>query len=145
MLGCASVCDLGCGYGAYLDHLRDAGWEGEYVGIDVTPGMVEAGRARHPGMRFEVGSAPVPAEAVVASGIFNVRFGDDDSWRAHVRRTIASMVEVATVGVAFNVLSRAVSPHRFSMSAAELASWLPPGATVEEDVGTGDLTAFVRR
>jgi SAM-dependent methyltransferase len=148
VLGCRSVCDLGCGYGAYLDHLRTIGWSGEYVGIDVTPGMIDAARAAHPdydGGRFEVGSRPERAEAVVASGIFNVRFGDDETWRAHVRSTIDAMREAATVGVAFNVLSRAVSPHLFSMTAAELASWLPPGATVEEDVGTADLTAFVLR
>jgi SAM-dependent methyltransferase len=143
VLRCASVCDLGCGYGAYLDHLHAAGWQGEYAGIDVTPGMVTAARSSHPGVRFEVGSLPVPADAVVASGIFNVRFLDDESWRTHVRRTIEAMVDAARVGVAFNVLSRAVSPHLFSMTAAELAAWLPSGASIEEDVGAGDLTAFV--
>ena len=145
VLGVGSVCDLGCGYGAYLDHLRAAGWEGDYVGVDLTPGMVDAAQARHPGVRFEVGSAPMAAEAVVASGIFNVRFGDDASWTALVRRTIDAMWAACSVGIAFNLLSRAVSPHLFSVPGAVLATWLPAGAVIEEDVGTAELTAFVRR
>lgn len=145
-LDAASVCDLGCGYGAYLDHLHAAGWHGDYAGVDLTPAMIDAARAQHPTARFEVGSEPVPAEAVVASGIFNVRFGDDESWAAHVRRTIDAMWSAASVGIAFNVLSRAVSPHLFSVRPDVLASWLPPGhVALEEDVGTGEITAFVRR
>jgi SAM-dependent methyltransferase len=145
VLGAGSVCDLGCGYGAYLDHLQAQGWAGDYVGIDLTPGMVDAARARHPGARFEVGSDPVPAEVVVASGIFNVRYGDDEAWSALVRRTIDAMWAACTLGVAFNVLSRAVSPHLFSVPADVLATWLPPGAVVEEDVASGELTAFAHR
>ena len=145
VLDVGSVCDLGCGYGAYLDHLRSAGWTGAYAGIDLTPGMIGAARERHPEARFEVGSTPVEADAVVASGIFNVRFGDDDAWAAHVRRTIDAMWSACAVGMAFNVLSRAVSPHLFSVSAEVLARWLPPGATIEEDVGTAELTAFAWR
>jgi SAM-dependent methyltransferase len=145
VLRTASVCDLGCGYGAYLDHLQDKGWAGEYVGIDLTPGMIDAALERHPDVRFEVGSGPAPADAVVASGIFNVRYGDDEAWTVLVRRTIEAMFAACSVGIAFNLLSRAVSPHLFSVSAEVLASWLPQGAVVEEDVGTAELTAFVHR
>jgi SAM-dependent methyltransferase len=145
VLRAGSVCDLGCGYGGYLDHLLAQGWTGDYVGIDLTPGMVEAARARHPGVRFEVGTAPVPADAVVASGIFNVRYGDDETWSALVRRTIESMWAACSVGVVFNLLSRAVSPHLFSVSAEVLATWLPQGAVIEEDVGSGEVTVFLHR
>lgn len=142
-----SVCDLGCGYGAYFEHLRALGWEGDYLGIDLTPGMIEAAKTLHLGGRFAVGSEPLPAESVVASGIFNVRYGDDQSWTALVRRTIDAMWAACTAGIAFNVLSRAVSPHLFSVSGEVLATWLPSAddVTIEEDVGTGELTAFVLR
>lgn len=148
VLGTQSVCDLGCGYGAYLDHLRAEGYDGEYAGVDITPGMIERARADHPGARFDVGTEPTPAEAVVASGIFNVRFGDDEAWTAMVRRTIDAMWSVATVGIAFNLLSAATSPHLFTVSPEALGAWLAdlgsPHTVMEHDVGTNEMTVIAR-
>lgn len=142
-----SVCDLGCGYGAYLDHLEAAAWSGSYVGVDVTPGMIDRARTRHPDVRFEVGTAPVAADAVVASGIFNVRFGSDEAWEALVRRTIEVMWDAAEIGIAFNLLSATVVTNRYTVEPDVLAGWL--GAlggrrtTIDHDVGTHELTAIV--
>jgi SAM-dependent methyltransferase len=147
--GVSSVCDLGCGWGAYAGHLRSRGYEGAYVGIDVTPAMVDRARVLFPGERFTVGHAPADADAVVASGTFNVRAGDDESWARMVRSTIAAMFDAARVGIAFNMLSRVVSPHLFAVDPETLASWLEPlcaaGATIEHDVGLAELFVLVRR
>jgi SAM-dependent methyltransferase len=48
------VADLGCGPGRITVHLRRLGLDA--FGVDLSPGMVEQARARHPGLRFAVGS-----------------------------------------------------------------------------------------
>ncbi|WP_222196183.1 class I SAM-dependent methyltransferase [Modestobacter italicus] len=52
--GGGPVGDLGCGPGRLTDHLHSSGLDA--VGIDLSPGMIEVARARHPDLRFAVGS-----------------------------------------------------------------------------------------
>lgn len=152
--GVESICELGCGYGAYLEHLRRAGFAGRYVGVDITPAMIGAALAQFPDDRFELGADPVPADVVVASGIFNVRTGNDEArWAAHVDRTVDAMWRAAARGLVFNVLTldcgpgdRAVDFHY--VDADEFVAGLErlPGAAIEarRDFGTHELTLLVR-
>lgn len=48
------VADLGCGPGRITGHLASLGLD--VHGIDLSPGMIEVARRRHPELRFEVGS-----------------------------------------------------------------------------------------
>lgn len=48
------VADIGCGAGRVTAYLRDRGVAA--FGIDLSPGLVDAARRDHPGLRFEVGS-----------------------------------------------------------------------------------------
>lgn len=50
--GLGPVADVGCGAGRVGAHLAAAGLD--VVGYDLSPGMVEAARRDHPGLRFEV-------------------------------------------------------------------------------------------
>jgi SAM-dependent methyltransferase len=52
--GGGPVADVGCGPGHVTAYLRERG--ADAFGIDLSPGMVEAARRQHPGVRFEVGS-----------------------------------------------------------------------------------------
>ncbi|MCZ2820876.1 class I SAM-dependent methyltransferase [Modestobacter sp. VKM Ac-2977] len=52
--GGGPVGDLGCGPGRITTHLDSLGLDS--FGIDLSPGMVEVARRRHPHLRFEVGS-----------------------------------------------------------------------------------------
>jgi SAM-dependent methyltransferase len=52
--GGGPVADVGCGPGHVTAHLRELGVDA--FGVDLSPGMVEAARRGHPGVRFEVGS-----------------------------------------------------------------------------------------
>jgi SAM-dependent methyltransferase len=153
--GTESVCELGCGYGAYLDHLRAAGYRGTYVGVDLAPAMIGAATALHPKDRFEIGSAPRAADVVVASGIFNVRGGNDEAaWSAHVDATVDAMWAAARHGLVFNVLTqdahagdRAADFHYVDVEAFVTALDRLPHADVEtrRDYGTHELTVFVLR
>ena len=103
-----SVLDVGCGYGALLDHLESTGWRGEYTGFDLSSEMIDAARRLHPARGKFVTQMP-PARSsdmVVASGLFNVKLDIDDAeWQSHIDRTILAMFERCRVGVAFNLLT----------------------------------------
>ena len=52
--GDGEVADLGCGSGRVTAHLASLGLDA--FGVDLSPGMVEVARTRHPGLLFEEGS-----------------------------------------------------------------------------------------
>jgi hypothetical protein len=112
----SSLCDLGCGYGAYSDHLRGAGFQGEYLGIDLSDAMIRYAQSEYQslaGVEFRVGDKPESADLLVGSGIFNVvTSGDRASWAEHVWEMLAQMCEAAEVGVGFNMLLETTVPYR---------------------------------
>ena len=62
----AYVADLGCGSGAFTNLLRQAGYN--TVGVDISPKLIEVGRARYPGLDLRVGDVE---ELAFASGSFD--------------------------------------------------------------------------
>lgn len=109
--------DLGCGYGALLDHLRSEGDDVTYRGIDVCESMIDAARALHPGepaSTFASGATTdEPADYVVASGIFNVKQRTPDGiWHDYILETLGEMARMATRGFAFNLLTSYGDPDR---------------------------------
>lgn len=52
--GGGPVVDVGCGTGRITGHLRKL--ELDAFGIDLSPGMIDAARRDHPGVRFDLGS-----------------------------------------------------------------------------------------
>jgi len=112
-----SVNDLGCGYGAFYEHLASQFSGFSYVGWDVSPEMVSAARARFgqaANARFEAGSAPLaPADFGVASGIFNVKLETPEAqWREYVRATLDELDRSSSSGFAFNCLTSYSDPDR---------------------------------
>ena len=56
---CASVVEIGCGCGCFLAYLREHGFRGEYLGIDLVAGFIEKAQTRFPedrAARFIVGN-----------------------------------------------------------------------------------------
>jgi SAM-dependent methyltransferase len=105
-----SLADIGCGYGALLPFLRQRGFRGPFVGVDLSGEMIAAARALAAGdsnATFHAGAEPPqPADYVTASGLFNVRLThSDDAWRAYILETLALFNRHATRGFAFNCLT----------------------------------------
>lgn len=48
-----SILDAGCGYGRLLT-LLPRGWNGHYVGLDLSPDLIEIAEKQHPNRIFEV-------------------------------------------------------------------------------------------
>jgi SAM-dependent methyltransferase len=106
----ASVLDFGCGYGALLPFLRQAGWKGHYEGVDIAEAMIDEAKRLFEGDSdtvFTVGTRPrSSADYVIASGIFNVKLGQSCAdWEQHVYQTIKEMVENSRKGIACNFLT----------------------------------------
>ena len=107
----SKVLDFGCGTGQLLSFLqRSLGFEGEYVGYDISPKAIELARSTHPAGRFEVRNIlEQPAEEkfdyVLVSGVFNNRISDNRTFFEAISRRL---MEQAEVGYAFNMLSRFV-------------------------------------
>ena len=63
----ANVLDLGCGNGRLLGFLSEHGWQGRYLGLDGSPGLLAAAEACSPGAARGISSpelVPVAAENV---------------------------------------------------------------------------------
>ncbi len=111
-----SLLDVGCGYGALLDHLNALGLAVDYRGFDLSEAMVDAARASHEGSRdaFTSSAAALePATFAVASGIFNVKLHHSvEQWRDYVFETLDSLHRLSTRGFAFNMLSTYSDPEK---------------------------------
>jgi SAM-dependent methyltransferase len=111
-----TINDWGCGYGALVDFLDDNGQRFDYCGYDVAEEMVSAAdeRFRDRSFRFTTDRNDVPvADYTVASGIFNVRLDvGDETWLAHLLRTLAEMRAVSRKGFSFNMLTSYSDPER---------------------------------
>jgi len=104
------VLDYGCGYGALLDYLRGKGYGCRYLGVDLSPEMVEAAAKRHAAdVRAEFrmgGEIPAGVDYILCSGVFNVRLGrGDEEWRAYLMETLHGFANAARCGFAFNLLT----------------------------------------
>jgi SAM-dependent methyltransferase len=114
-----SLHDVGCGYGALLDHLADrhANARIRYVGSDLSDEMIRLARRRRRSIRqarFIVASAAMPpVDYSVASGIFNVKLDHPvDDWEQHVALTLSTMRDASRKGFAVNFMAPAALAAR---------------------------------
>lgn len=110
----AKILDFGCGTGAMVGSLRRRfDYKGEYVGCDISDGMLKLARGKFPGVRFEAIDifADPPTEMfdyVFASGTFNNDHADAYEF---LLAAIPRLFAHARKGLAFNLLS-AMAPRR---------------------------------
>jgi SAM-dependent methyltransferase len=105
-----SLNDLGCGYGALLDYLRDMHANFTYLGVDISREMIKAAEQRHTAAnpaRFIISAEPAQvADYGVASGIFNVRLRRTDAeWFDYLQATLDVLDRTSNLGFAFNCLT----------------------------------------
>ncbi|HEX8723391.1 MAG TPA: methyltransferase domain-containing protein [Pyrinomonadaceae bacterium] len=104
------VLDVGCGFGDLYGYLRKVGWEGDYVGLDIVPKLLEVAREQYPGIDvracdiLEEGASPGEFDYVVASGVFNARLHGESN-ETYIGAMLRRMLGLARVGVAADFLS----------------------------------------
>lgn len=154
-----SLNDLGCGYGelATFLHQRYPRASVDYLGIDLSPAMVQRARRRHrgdPATRFAVGrTCQRQADYSVASGIMNVQLGFSLSlWEDFVRGILLDMHCHSRQGFAVNFcVSRRPDLRDDELYCSAPDPWVryceaELGCSVEvvADYGLGEYTLMVR-
>lgn len=105
-----SLNDLGCGYGAYYDYLREKYQDVSYFGTDISAPMIAAALERHQEYsqaKYAVSGTPLQvADYSVASGIFNLRLNwPDAEWEKYILNTLDELERNSKRGFAFNCLT----------------------------------------
>lgn len=112
-----TLVDWGCGYGALLDYLQDSGEPAQWSGYEPSQEIAAAARMRHPKVaasrlvsdRREV----LPADFVIASGIFSVRGeATDAEWEGYLWDELAYIAANARRGFSINLLTSWSEPHK---------------------------------
>ena len=149
----ASILDVGCGLGDFLDWAHATGLVITYTGIDLTPAMIELARKRFPRARFEITDllAYAPATAfdyVVESGIFTFR--KQDAFH-YLKATVSRMFELCSRAVAFNCLS-AWAPGQDAgefyadpLATVDFCRSLTPWVVLRHDYHARDFTIYMYR
>lgn len=107
----ASLNDLGCGYGSVLNFLYDNSYYlKDYYGYDISEKMLnnfdESKYKKTNISKIIDSSLTNAADFTIASGIFNVKFAEDDmTWKNHIVATLHNMNDFSNKGFSFNLLS----------------------------------------
>lgn len=126
-----SVLDVGCGPGHFADYLAARGLEFTYLGVDLVPEFVAAGKKRlvdRPGvdlLELDFRAQPLPEgrDYAVLCGVFNNKLPDNADF---MKSTLKRMFTAAGKGIAFNALSTYVDyqdPALFYSDPCELLAF----------------------
>src|SRR5262245_29830409 len=153
--------DLGCGPGLLLDYLSATGHLEmvEYHGIDLSPAMVTAARARWPDRDIscrDVVRDPLPEQSVdyvIMNGVLTEKQTLSHEVMAGIaKQLIVAAFTAARVGIAFNAMSHHVDWQRrelFHWAFDELSAFLRERVSrpyaFRSDYGLFEYTAFVWR
>ena len=112
----ATLLDFGCGLGALRGHMAGSGLSGiNYTGLDASAAFAAAARERNPGVEIlcldvlSDGAALSSYDYIVMNGIFTRRHDlPVEAMDAYLRRLLPVVFRSCRVGLAFNVMSKAV-------------------------------------
>ncbi len=150
----SSVLDVGCGLGDLYAWMRRKGLRVRYMGVDITPRMVDKARERFPKTQFRVcdvldGSQAVAAhDYVLSSGIFT--HGGRSAFeflKAMVRR----MFDLSKQALAFNCLSGWAEVkelgefHADPLRVVSFCRTLTPRVVLRHDYHPRDFTVYLYR
>jgi SAM-dependent methyltransferase len=119
-----SLLDVGCGFGDLFGYLKDRGWQGNYLGLDICPELIEEGRQRYEprGARFECldlssDTLAFHADVAVAIGIFNQRLKGDNL--DFIAQMLHAMWAHSTQAIVLDFLSTTADRPRSELFHAE--------------------------
>lgn len=159
-LSTAKILDFGCGTGHLHAMLkRRFDFTGEYVGYDISDGMLALARRKFPSVRFEktdiFGPVAETFDYVLASGPFNNEHRDAADFFV---RAIPRLFALCRRGMAFNALS-AYAPHHtvqlLYLDPLQVFDWVKREITplvtlrhdyrIEDEQVPEDFTLYLRR
>jgi SAM-dependent methyltransferase len=146
------ILDVGCGLADFAGFLKTRYREVQYVGVDISPKMIEEAKKLHPELDLRVQNVlvddPGRFDFVLASGIF-ARLGRDAIPVS--KKLISRMFECAEYAIAFNSLS-AWAPNKEAdefyhdpLETLLFARSLSPWVVLRHDYHPRDFTIYVYR
>jgi len=90
-----SILDYGCGIGDFIKWMKDKGWYGEYLGVDINPEFIKNAENTYPDNKFQliksVDEIPGRYNTVCAIGVFTWYITKEE-----FIKTINKLYEMAT-------------------------------------------------
>lgn len=153
-----TVNDLGCGYGAFFNHIKNSPYmtEGRYVGYDISKELVESAATYtdDPRAVFAVSLIATGwADYSFACGTFNLKDTlKEGDWTEYVKASVTHLWSKTRKGMAFNLLSQRTKKYLDGLYyadtediAAFCAERLSSDVEVIDDYALEEFTVFVRR
>jgi SAM-dependent methyltransferase len=154
----ATLLDFGCGAGHLLQYMQDHHIENlQYAGLDVSEKFVALCRSKFPGTKFHQADilderTKLPEfDYIVMNGVFTEKreLSFDEMWQYFCKMLVKTFAH-AKVGVAFNVMSKAVDWERndlFHMPADLLINFttkqLSRNFIIRNDYGLYEFTTYI--
>ena len=147
------ILDVGCGFADYAEFLRKKYGVLNYVGLDITPLMIERSQKLYPQLDLRLGNfLDVPLDetfdVVTANGIFYLL---DEPKEDTLRAIVTKMFDLARVAVAFNSLSswalnkEAGEFYADPIETVNFCRTLTPWVALRHDYHPRDFTIFMYR
>ena len=152
--------DLGCGASHLFEYIRERGRvDIEYAGLDISPEFIRLSRAKYPERKYycvdilDAAADVPPHDYVVLNGVLTEKCSlpFDEMWQ-YAQALLRRAFEIATIGIAFNVMSKHVDwerddlfhlPH--DLLADFLCRELSRHLVIRNDYGLYEYTAYVYR
>lgn len=106
-----SLCDFGCGYGAFYDYIHTSYLNLDYTGYDINENMIAAAHKKFhdPGSKLKFISI-IDSDQIfdytISSGVFNIKMNiANEEWIEHIKSTLSFINSITTNTFAFNILS----------------------------------------
>ena len=152
-----SVLDLGAGFGDFYAFTKQLKLR-EYIGIDVTPGIVKAGKEQYghePGFHLKLGSAVDEnvfqhVDVTVISGLFNFRLNNGRN-REFIMTVLGLAYKYSSLGVACNFITDRVDfqdpiiHYQSPSEALDIALNLTRNVTLKQDYMPFEFSVFLDR
>lgn len=127
----SSILDVGCGYGALADIIKEKQLNLTYTGIDIVGEMIAEAKNRHPSNTFICGdfmkTELAQYDYVICNGILTQKLTTSTLSMNHfANKLIKKMFSVCKQGVAFNIMTTFVNFQKDNLyyrNPAELMAW----------------------
>jgi SAM-dependent methyltransferase len=154
-----SLLDIGCGLGDLFHHIKANKLEINYKGVDASSSLIDAAKRAYPLGDFFVWNLFSTnkidrADVVVASGLFNLKIGDDINQLAFLKMGVESLLSMSYEGVAFNLLEENEITAKLNSrdfyyyrqdEIREICHELPCELTFSKGYLPNDITVFLKR
>ncbi len=155
--GPITINDLGCGYGALFELVRDEPMMdgGSYTGYDISPEMIRAANARYNDPRARFVLSPVatqPADYSFVSGTYNMSVGAERRyWELYIKNSVEVLWAKTGKVLAYNLLDEQTQTKLDDLYYAnkrafiEHALTLTPEVEVIDDYPLSEFTILLKR